>query len=140
MGAQCYEELLRPQPLYCAALVNRSFFIDERGDVTHCMVDMDHSDRVLFNIVDWAAGQTRVKMERFCVFANLEPIRECACRRCRILPLCQGGCYEKYLASGTLACHILKPCIEDIVRDYYRASVLGQVREHGQKDMYGQDE
>lgn len=116
-----YRTLLKPIALYCAALVNQSWFIDETGDVTTCMVDMDYPERVLFNVNDWASGNQSVKWERFLAYATLEPIRNPACRTCRVLPLCQGGCYEKYLASGELACHNIKYCIEDIVRDYHAA-------------------
>lgn len=129
LDATGYEEILKPIPLYCAALVNRSFFIDEQGDVTTCMVDMDYPDRTLFNVNEYVKGSKSIKMGRFLQYANLEPIRSGECRTCRILPLCQGGCYEKYLATGTLACHIIKPCIEDIVRDYYHALEKEQAAE-----------
>lgn len=121
LDAAGYRELLKPIPLYCAALVDQSFFIDEVGDVTCCMVDMDYPERAVFNINDWARGSVSPNLSRVLAYGNLEPIRDLECRRCRVLPLCQGGCYEKYLASGTLACHNIKYCIEQVVLDFHEA-------------------
>ena len=135
-GSREYRLLLKPVPAFCAALVSTGLFIDETGDVFCCMVDMDYPERALFNVADWAVGDTSVRFDRFLEFERLEPARDPECRRCRILPICHGGCYEKYLASGEHACHNIKVCIEDIVLDYRDALR----REQGQEQACGRGE
>lgn len=138
LDAQGYRDVLAPTRLYCAAWVNRSFFIDEIGDVFACMIDMDHAEYALCNVSSYdGSSQSRASgaelddgasagrgesfnWKRFLDFQNLEPLHDASCRTCRILPICQGGCaYWRML--GDDVCHDLKDCIEDFVLDYYAA-------------------
>lgn len=120
LGAEGYEELLRPQPLYCAAWVNRQYYIDERGSAYACMIDMDHPEYVLFNLADRAQGGNAGNPARKSAYMKMEPARERECRRCPVLPICQGGCAYWRLLDDDV-CHDLKDCIEEVVSDYHRA-------------------
>lgn len=122
LGAAGYEELLRPQPLYCAAWVDRQYYIDDAGDVFCCMIDMDYPELALFNLKARAGGDPRFNFARKAAYMNMEPARDARCRRCRVLPVCQGGCaYWRIL--GDDVCHDLKDCIEEVVLDYHAALV-----------------
>ena len=120
LGSAGYEELLRPQPLYCAAWVDRQYYIDEIGDVFCCMIDMDYPDLALFNLHARAQGDDSFNIARKAEYMNMEPARDEQCRKCCVLPICQGGCaYWRIL--GDDVCHDLKDCIEEVVVDYYNA-------------------
>ena len=120
LSATGYRDVMKPICMYCAAWHNNSFFVDEVGDVFACMQDMDFSTYALANVVDMRAGDEWFNWARFDEFANIEPARSQKCRRCSILPICQGGCV--YCAVlGDDVCHDLRGNIEDFVLDYYRA-------------------
>lgn len=125
LDAAGYREVMQPICMYCAAWHNNSFFVDERGDMFACMIDMDLAECVLCNLVEMRGGTGRFNWERFTQFATMEPARDATCRSCRVLPICQGGC-AYCSAVGDDVCHDLKGHIEDFVRDYHRASVCEQ--------------
>lgn len=127
LDAKAYAEVIKPIRLYCAAYVNRSFFIDEIGDIYACMEDMDYADKIICNVAGWQEGP--LHLEPFLAFASLDPMDDPKCRSCRILPICQGGCASTRLKGGD-ACHDIKECIEDLVLDYYKA-LLTEEKEQG---------
>ena len=124
LGAAGYEELLRPQPLYCAAWVDRQYYIDEIGDAFACMIDMDYPEFALFNLHDRDHNKDlpRFNYTRKAAFMNMEPARDEMCRSCQVLPICQGGCAFWRILKDDV-CHDLKDCIEEVVYDYYHALV-----------------
>ncbi len=124
LDAQGWANTMAPTCLYCAAWVNRSFFIDEVGDVFACMIDMDHAEYALCNVCTFQEPNAPFNWKRFLEFASLDPVTDPACRTCRVLPICQGGCAYCRM-KGDDVCHDIKDCIEDFVLEYYRASQAG---------------
>lgn len=120
LDAQGWADVLKPTCLYCAAWVNRSFFIDEVGEVFSCMIDMDYAECALCNVGTFREPGAAFNWGRFLQFANLDPVQDLGCRTCRVLPICQGGC-AYWRLKGDDVCHDIKDCIEDFVLDYYRA-------------------
>ncbi len=120
LGVEGYRELLKPQPLYCQAWVNRQFYFDEEGKAYACMIDMDIPEYALFDLRERKAGSNRFNEKRKAAYMRMEPSREEPCRRCRVLPICQGGC-AFWRIEGDDVCHDLKDCIEEVVRDYHDA-------------------
>ncbi len=134
LSSKEYAEVLQPKRLFCAAWVTRSFFIDDLGNVSACMIDMDYpEERMLFNINDWDPdNHLSFKHDRLVMFANLNPLDNEDCRKCKIYPICRGGCALKWFDKKLGKCAnsgYLNLCIDDIVLDYYYAlkaeSVIG---------------
>ncbi len=120
LDAEGWREVIKPTCLYCAAWVNRSFFIDEVGDVFACMIDMDHAEYALCNVCTFRDAGAPFNWRRFLEFASLDPLGDKECRTCRVLPICQGGC-AYWRIKGDDVCHDVKDCIEDFVLGYYEA-------------------
>lgn len=121
LGVAGYQELLTPQPLYCAAWVNRQFYIDDAGLAYACMIDMDYPEYALFDLETYlSVGAISMNFARKSAYMNMEPARDEECRTCRVLPICQGGC-AFWRIEGADVCHDLKDCIEQVVLDYYDA-------------------
>ena len=127
LDAEGYRKALEPIPLYCAGWVRRAYYIDDLGNVTGCMVDMDYpGERAFFNILDWGHDDMLVDWRRHVALANLNPLDSKKCRTCRIFPICRGGCCDHWLTEGVDPCaeqRNIDIALPQMVLDYYDALI-----------------
>lgn len=127
LDAQGYRKVLEPLKIHCAAWLRRGFFIDDLGNVSSCMVDMEFpSERTMFNVLDWGTDKLEINWDRHVSLINLNPMDSSDCRQCEIYPLCKGQCSDHWLDPDTDKCINMlnwKYSLPQIVLDYYDAVV-----------------
>ena len=125
LGAEGYRKVLEPLRLHCAGWMRRGFFVDDLGNVSSCMVDMDvPGERTMFNVLDWGTDRLKIDWSRHVALTNLNPMDFDDCRHCTVFPICRGGCCDHWLNSSADKCSAFqnwKYALPDIVLDYYKA-------------------
>ena len=125
LDSEGYRGLLKPKQLFCSAWSARGFFVDDRGCVTKCMVDMDFPEtRTLFNLAEWSGAEIEMDMKPYVDYLKHNPMTNEKCRRCRVYPLCRGGCARPWAFGARSRCSelaFLDLCIEGLVLDYHDA-------------------
>lgn len=95
------ENLSDLEPLYyprflsvaCDAQIKNYYVINPEGFVFKCSGDASFPDRSLFNL----NTRKTVNSERGEQFLNFSATENKRCRKCSLLPICQGGCVAKYM-------------------------------------------
>ena len=62
----------------------------------------------------------KLNKQSFLEKMNFNPLDRAECRRCNVLPLCQGGCQHKR-RNGINSCHVAKFCGKEFLAQYYKA-------------------
>lgn len=121
--ASHWHQLLRPVHHHCGVQTERFFVIDEQGRAYKCICDVDKPEtRALFNVCDPPEERT-VNWKTLMYYMAHNPVRENACRTCRILPICNGYCHidrDPERSWVPVRCHPIKWVIEDYLKAYYR--------------------
>lgn len=82
------------KPIFCAAETNSCYLIDPKGDVYKCERELGDSNKRIGSVMD---DYDLINLNRYEWLLN--EIND-KCKKCKYLPLCQGGCaYENYNLS-----------------------------------------
>ncbi len=91
----------------CGAIAWNSFVIDPLGDLYKCWNDIGHKRRSIGNV-----KQELVINENLSKWLNYNPVRDTECGKCKIFPICFGGCaYYK----NEKKCHPMKWNLSEVV-------------------------
>ncbi len=79
-------------PFFCNAASVNTFVIDSDGDMYKCMEEIGDKERSIGSLAGAArTGNRQQKMQEI-RWLTWEPFEFSACRECKLLPICQGGC------------------------------------------------
>ncbi|MDR1183833.1 MAG: radical SAM protein [Coriobacteriales bacterium] len=113
------EEALAPMRIFCGTPIQNWWAIDELGNVYKCSGEMGDKERVIFSLLDQPEDRD-VNWELLSMYMTFSPTKDEQCRKCRVLPLCQGECAFEHILFGRF-CRTLLYTIEDYVKAYYVA-------------------
>ena len=110
----------------CAAGYPNSMLIAPDGSIYKCWEELGNKNRIVGNINlphKWTNQKMRV---RYCV--GIDHYQNPTCRRCRYLPICDGGCplrrYEnKYENKNNDCCTYFKGRLKDYLELHYKMKV-----------------
>lgn len=132
-GAKFYEMLLRRglktdynsiypkrRSNYCCADQINSFSIDPDGFIYKCWSDYGIKENSVGNIIDLSLGK-KLKSGHI-AWLTWDPFDFNQCRKCKVLPLCMGGCPNAGMKvnGGRPECSEIKFNLETIVKNHYR--------------------
>lgn len=104
---------------FCGTPLHNWWAIDEKGGVYKCYGDFGFPENAIFDLME--PKETRkVNWEKLTVYMNFSPLKDPECRKCRVLPLCQGECAFEHILFGRY-CRTFFYNIEDFVQAYYQA-------------------
>ncbi len=110
---------LYPSPTNCYASCPSVFAIDSKGDLYKC-------HRILGKGTDYCSGNVKtgiVKNEIYDFFCTTKLSFE-ECKKCKLLPICQGGCkVNTYIYNDYHACTPIKSILPQII-EYYLNTII----------------
>lgn len=119
-SAEDYRRALEPLRLHCSASMDRGYAIDERGNAFNCGCAIGDDKKILFNICE--PPETRiVRWDMVAWYGSHNPLDKESCRRCPVLPLCQGGCLRIDAEEAFGECNPLRYVIDKMVLGYYQS-------------------
>ncbi len=99
----------------CAYRQENTFVFSPDGAVHKCLQQVGDNSDSIGNVFQSTLNLKRLSQWKL---SNL-PFEAEDCRKCRVLPLCGGGCPIDILKNGHHKCPPIKRRIEKVVRDYY---------------------
>lgn len=90
------ESVIYPTPklTYCSACNVNSFLMDVDGDMYKCWCDVGNKHEVFANIEEYDNIQNEEQNENFLKWINKTPFEDVECKKCKLLPICMGGCLK----------------------------------------------
>ena len=88
------ESVIYPTPklTYCSACNVNSFLLDVDGDMYKCWCDVGNKHDSFSNIEEYDEMQNEEQNENFLKWVNKTPFDDLECKKCKLLPICMGGC------------------------------------------------
>lgn len=105
----------------CMAQHVNSFVIDPKGNVFKCWLDIGKKDRIVSNI----NGKGMINGGVFIKYlVSCNPYYDSKCQKCRIFPICGGGCQHdrienKYYSGIHNICSIYKEGLDKLLLTHY---------------------
>ena len=94
------EPLRRAVAQFCGANARNAFVIDPDGNLLKCYQDLGAAQSKAIGKIG-AGGEEEIDApQRLMQWLNWDPFEVEACRDCRVLPLCMGGCVHKIVNGG----------------------------------------
>ncbi|NGM18238.1 radical SAM protein [Eggerthellaceae bacterium zg-887] len=129
-SAEELSEALNPIPTFCGTPLHNWWAIDELGNVYKCSGEYGDDSRVIFNLME--PEETRaVNWELLTQYMTYSPLKDEYCRKCSVLPLCQGECAFEHIIFGRF-CRTFLYNIQDYVQAYYTALVNESEQQKGE--------
>jgi uncharacterized protein len=118
------EPLRRAVSQFCGANARNAFVIDPDGNLLKCYQDLGSTtDKAVGKI--GPNGEEEINApQRLMQWLRWDPFEVAACRKCRVLPLCMGGCVHKIVNGGMdvdKGCLKLRWNLEESLRIYAQA-------------------
>lgn len=114
--------LPKNKSMFCAANHVNSYIVDPVGDLYKCWNEVgDVTKRMACLDKDGkTVADSSMKMQQM-KWISCNPLEFDACNKCKLLPVCMGGCPHGYIDSGKSEpeCQTLKTNIETIVKNHY---------------------
>lgn len=115
------EPLRRAVSQFCGANARNAFVIDPDGNLLKCYQDLGSAQNKAIGKIG-ADGEEEIDApQRLMQWLNWDPFEVEACRNCRVLPLCMGGCVHKIVNGGMdvdKGCQKLRWNLEESLRLY----------------------
>ncbi len=110
-------EQLRPITYFCGATSGSMVVIAPNGDISRCWSSAGRKDEAICNILDADSFNKMKTGSNSDVWDAYSPLKYEACRNCRVLPLCMGGCAYCKVANNAQqpSCTPVKYYINDLV-------------------------
>lgn len=89
---------------YCVTATIKGFIIDPNGELYKCVEDIGHKDKIVGNIREDSFYLGIGKKNRaYCYkYIGFDPTEHPKCYKCKILPLCMGGCAMRRINHNDL--------------------------------------
>lgn len=116
-----FNELFVKKGFYCAAQYFNSIVINSNGNIYKCIDDIGEPE--MTNISNLNKDKNLLlKINSKSEYINYEPFLLEGCRKCKILPLCNGGCPKKsiFIKENKGYCKDIKYILKDILILQYR--------------------
>lgn len=102
-------------PGICCAISKTNIIIDPLGDIYKCWNEIgDHNSKV-GNIKEGISLNSN-----YMQWINYDFLTDTKCKKCKLLPICLGGCPYKYIKTGKRECHPMKYKIKELVELKYK--------------------
>lgn len=101
---------------YCAAELENSFVIDEKGDVYKCWDEVGRAKYICFNVAD----PENVNYNALLTYLTCDVFEDQECRECQFLPLCFGGCKFQRNNINKKTCGFN----DDVMKEYLENTVF----------------
>lgn len=106
---------LMPNCASCGIITNKRIIVDADGTLYKC--------HRLTGRKDWATGNVIDGVDKTCYsyrYFTSPYIDEDSCKKCNILPICNGGCRaNRILYGNNHKCHKIKQVQSELVKSYY---------------------
>jgi uncharacterized protein len=117
--------LTYPSPLAgCGAVAFNSFVIDPLGDIYKCWSTVGNKQETIGNICTLRNLWQLIGTPNFLKWMMWDPFAIEKCRKCKVLPLCMGGCPYKRIVGEAVNkgyCQNWKYNLKEILSLYYRS-------------------
>lgn len=101
-------------PGICCAVSKNNIIIDPLGDIYKCWNEIGDINSKVGNIKEGI-----ILNRKLCQWLNYNFLTEEKCVKCKLLPICLGGCPYRYIKTGKRECHPMKYRIQDLVELKY---------------------
>lgn len=129
-SSQEIAEALETLHTFCGTPLHNWWAIDECGRVYKCYGDFGFPENAVFDLMK-PKDEREINWPMLTMYMNFSPTKDEECRKCRVLPLCQGECAFEHILFGRY-CRTFFYTIEDYVKAYYQA--LLRESKKGEKD------
>lgn len=96
---------------YCGADRMNSFVIEPNGDMCKCWSDVGLPEYRIGNIKEGITKYTKLLD-----YALYDPTQDSACKECKLLPICVGGCPRRRIDAKTERCSNYRYTLENILK------------------------
>lgn len=103
---------IKPRFFYCEAELNYYYLINYNGDILACCHTLDKKSKV-GEITK--TGDFKIFHEKRLPWLAKDPLDEGKCRKCKLLPLCSGGCAYQKVIHNNIKCLAIKPNFKKIL-------------------------
>ena len=97
---------------FCGADYLKSLVINSNGDLYKCWSDIGFIDRKIGNINDNSSGNTSMYYD----YMLYDPTEDEECKKCKLLPICMGGCPYQRVVYKKKACNRFKENMDDFMK------------------------
>ena len=109
---------------YCSADALNSFVVNADGGLYKCWNDIGKEDRCIGNISGNA--DAKANLGTFYDYMLFNPMQDPACSKCKMLPICMGGCpYQRKLTGGE-QCTVFKNTLFEHI-EYVTSALISKV-------------
>lgn len=107
--------------IYCGAYQLNTHIVDPRGDIFKCVEDVGHPEHRVGFLTD--EGAIEFNYPKMLTWAVWDPFQDSECRRCKVLPVCMGGCLRLIDRPSEERCFIKQTIEERIRLAFYGSSM-----------------
>ncbi|QNO13853.1 SPASM domain-containing protein [Alkalicella caledoniensis] len=108
----------------CGADSNSAIVIDPKGDIYKCWSDIGIKGYVISNLVD----KNKNDLKELTKYLLYDPTQDSECAKCKIIPICMGGCPKRRESEIIDRCsrykYNLRDHIEQIVLDKLKEEII----------------
>ncbi|MDU5925118.1 MAG: SPASM domain-containing protein, partial [Finegoldia magna] len=97
---------------FCGADAVNSLVINSNGDLYKCWSDIGFVDRKIGNINDNFSGNTSMYYD----YMLYDPTEDEECKKCKLLPICMGGCPYQRVVNKKKGCNRFKENMDDFMK------------------------
>lgn len=126
-GFDVYNEFPYPQVKlnYCCSEVLQSLVVDHEGNLYKCWNQIGDVETAIGNLLDDDFDLTNYKHG---MWLGRNPFCNEECRKCKLLPICMGGCpYNNVALKKENECDLIKYNIKEVMLEYYNQFMNGKI-------------
>ncbi len=112
------ENILECKKIFCSATIDNNFIIDEKCNVYKCWNDIGNDNRIIFNLMEKPEKREINKIELM-KYMGWNPFNQKECQKCKVFPICAGGCAFETNKDKEIFCYPPKYNIEKYILKYY---------------------
>jgi uncharacterized protein len=115
---------LTPKNHFCGATAGTMLVINYNGDISRCWMSAGNSQETISNINSLSDISSLWKGKNSDIWNTYSPLDDPECKKCKVLPLCMGGCTHSRNMRGSeyQACQSIRENISAYVN--YLGNVL----------------
>jgi radical SAM additional 4Fe4S-binding domain len=105
---------------YCCYDSANAFVIDPDGNMYKCWNDIGTTDRSIGNVNNWNSTCNNDKYMKYINSVLWSPFESDKCRKCKLLPICMGGCPFNGVKAGHPECEKWLYSLYDTLKFTYK--------------------
>lgn len=120
MGFSSTFHMPRSRNLYCMADIRNAFVVTPDGSLFKCWNSVGQENDVIGHLMEPISEKMTANQKNW---LRRDPFA-LECRKCRLLPICMGGCPYIYLRTGKLDCDVWKHHLDEYIHFYYLTQTM----------------